>query len=75
MAKHNSQPDRSPHQIAEMRATAGRLRFRARVQVTPAGLLAIGGMVSSILLSTTALVWASTSVARRHPIATRLRPR
>jgi hypothetical protein len=42
--------------------------------VTPAGILAIGGLVSGILLSTAALVWVSTSVARRHPLATRLRP-
>jgi hypothetical protein len=33
-----------------------RHRLRASVEVTPAGLLAIGGLVSSILLSTAVLV-------------------
>lgn len=62
-------------QAAEVEISGGRLRLRASVRVTPAGLLAIGALVSGILLSTTALVWASTGVARRHPLATRLRPR
>lgn len=39
--------------------------LRIGVRVTPAGLLAIGGLVSSILLSTSALVWVSVSQARR----------
>jgi hypothetical protein len=40
--------------------------LRMGVRVTPAGILAIGGLVSSILLSTSALVWVSVSQARRH---------
>lgn len=36
--------------------------LRASVEVTPAGLLAIGGLVSSILLSTAVLVRAAGSV-------------
>ncbi|MDP1872721.1 hypothetical protein [Phenylobacterium sp.] len=43
-------------------------RFVAKVKVTPAGLLAIGGLVSGILLSTSVLVWTATSVARRRPL-------
>jgi len=48
---------------------AGRARFVARVSVTPAGLFAIGGLVSGILLSTSVLVWSATNVARRRPLA------
>ena len=51
---------------------AGNTRIGAKVKVTPSGLLAIGGLVSSVLLSTAALVWVSTTVARRHPMATGL---
>jgi hypothetical protein len=40
--------------------------LRMGVRVTPAGILAIGGLVSSILLSTSVLVWVSVSQARRH---------
>lgn len=50
----------------------GKAKAAAKVKVTSSGLLAIGGLVSSILLSTAALVWVSTSVARRHPVATGL---
>lgn len=55
---------------------AGEFKLAAKVKVTNVGLLAIGGLVSSILLSTTALVWVATSVTRRHPVSTGLlRPR
>jgi hypothetical protein len=50
----------------------GKAKAAVRVKVTNGGLLAIGGLVSSILLSTAALVWASTRVAYRHPVATGL---
>jgi tetrahydromethanopterin S-methyltransferase subunit C len=43
--------------------------------MTPAGLLAVGGMVSGILLSVAALVWTATSVRRHHPIANAWRRR
>ncbi|MCT8001540.1 hypothetical protein NZL82_06565 [Sphingomonas sanguinis] len=50
-------------QKAVLRLAAGRrLRLRAKVEVTSSGLLAIGGLVSSILLSTAILV----GVATRH---------
>ncbi|MBA4794765.1 hypothetical protein [Phenylobacterium sp.] len=48
---------------------AGRARFMARVSMSPAGLLAVGGLVSGILLSTSVLVWSATNVARRRPLA------
>ncbi|RAK56955.1 hypothetical protein [Phenylobacterium deserti] len=57
-------------QIAEVDFKAGPVSLQARVRVTPAGLLAIGGLVSSILLSSAVIVWTATSVARRHPITT-----
>ncbi len=47
-------------------------RFVAKVKVTPAGLLAIGGLVSGILLSTSVLVWTATNVARRRPLTAAL---
>lgn len=48
---------------ATLRARLGRKALvRAKIQVTPVGLLAIGGLVSSILLSTAVLV----GVATRH---------
>lgn len=47
--------------IAMLRVTLGRhVVLRAKVQVTPVGLLAIGGLVSSILLSTAVLIGVAT---------------
>ena len=51
---------------------AGNVKLAAKVKITNVGLLAIGGLVSSILLSTTALVWVSMAVARRHPVSSGL---
>ena len=39
------------------------VQLRAEVRVTPAGLLAIGALVSGIILSVAPLVWS----ARRRP--------
>jgi len=72
-------PPVSPHATeapdqnsAVLSLRAGKVRLGVRVKVTPRGLVAIGGLVSSILLSTAAVVWVSTSVARRHPVASSL---
>ncbi len=43
-----------------------RARLAVRVEVTSGGLLAIGGLVSSILLSTAVLVGAATGTPRRR---------
>ncbi len=59
-------------QSAEIDLRLGDFSAQARVQVTPGGLLAIGGLVGCILLSTAALVWTATSVRRQHPLATAL---
>jgi hypothetical protein len=49
-----------PHQRAKATIRIGRhTRFTARVDVTSAGLLAVGALVSSILLSTALLVRVS----------------
>lgn len=64
--------DQQPTNSAEISIKAGKVKFGGKVKLTNGGLLAIGGLVSSILLSTTALVWVSTSVARRHPVSTGL---
>lgn len=51
-----------PH-IATVRAAFGRkVTLRTKLEITSGGLLAIGGLVSSILLSTAVLV----GVATRH---------
>jgi hypothetical protein len=46
-------------QVAEYEMSLGAARIGARVSVTPAGVLAIGAMVSGILLSSAAIVWAA----------------
>ena len=46
-----------------------------KIVVTPSGLLAIGGLVSSILLSTAVLVQTATSVPRQRPMAWALKRR
>ncbi|MDQ1232174.1 hypothetical protein [Sphingomonas sp. SORGH_AS_0879] len=60
---HSIAPRGPNHQSATLRAKIGRkVVLRAKVRVTSGGLLAIGGLVSSILLSTAVLV----GVATRH---------
>jgi hypothetical protein len=55
---------RQSEQCASLELRAGNhLAFRTEVRVTPAGLLAIGALVSGILLSVAPLVWS----ARRRP--------
>ncbi len=46
-------------QTAVAEFEAGPIRARAEVSVTPAGLLAFGALVSGVLLSTAAVVWAA----------------
>ena len=59
----------APLNTARASLRIGRVRMSAKVEMTTGGIAAVGGLVASILLSTAALVWVSTSVARRHPIA------
>ena len=59
-------------QTAEIDLRLGSFSAQAKVRVTPGGLLAIGGLVGCILLSTAVLVWSATSVRRKHPLATAL---
>lgn len=49
--------------IAEFEA--GPLRYRAEVRVTPAGILAVGALLSGVLLSTAVIVWASKAAVGR----------
>jgi hypothetical protein len=64
--------DPDPHgQVAWLDISIGKAQLKGRVRATPTGLLAIGALVSGVLLSTAALVWVSTSVVRRHPIVGR----
>jgi len=53
-------------QSARLALRAGTVNFRVNVQVTPTGLLSIGALVGTILVSTAALVWAAGSVRRRR---------
>jgi len=48
---------------------AGKVRFIAKAKITNGGLWAVSGLVSGILLSTAVLVWSSTGVPRKHPLA------
>ena len=53
-------------QVAEFELAAGAVKLKASVRLTPVGFLAIGAMVSGVLLATSSLVWSATSVARRR---------
>ena len=64
--------DRPTSNTAAVSLRMGESRMVAKVSVTPAGLLAIGGLVSGILLSTSVLVWSATNVARRRPLTSAL---
>ncbi|UAL10027.1 hypothetical protein [Caulobacter segnis] len=55
--------DRDP-QTALAEFKAGPFSGRAEVRVTPVGILAIGALMTGVLLSTALVVWASTSVGR-----------
>ncbi|MFN4297342.1 MAG: hypothetical protein ACK4FB_10915 [Brevundimonas sp.] len=48
-------------QKARLDLRAGPVSLKMEVRVTPAGVLAIGGLVSGILLSTAVLVWTATA--------------
>lgn len=50
---------RHARQRASLALDAGAVRLRVRVTVSPAGLLAIGGMVGTILLGSAAVVRAA----------------
>jgi hypothetical protein len=52
-------------QSARFAFRAGRVKMRASVEVTPLGMLAIGGLVSAILLSSAVIVKAATDGAAR----------
>jgi hypothetical protein len=60
-------------QTVQLDAGSGDTQVHLKANVTPSGLLAAGGLVAGILFATTALVWAATSVRRKHPIASALR--
>jgi hypothetical protein len=56
----------------ELEVTAGPVRLHVAVRISTGGLLAVGAMVSGIILSVAPLVWVATSVARERPIASRV---
>lgn len=57
-------PAASETAVAEFEA--GPLRWRAQVQATPAGVLAVGALITGMLLSTAVIVWAARSTAARR---------
>ena len=48
------------HNEASLRMTVGRVHIESQVSVSTPGLLAIGGLVSTVLLSAAVIVLAST---------------
>lgn len=65
-------PAPTTDQHARLELEAGPVSLKLEVRVSPAGLMAIGGLVSGVLLSTAALVWSATAAPRRHPVAWRI---
>ena len=51
-------------QVAEFDLAAGPVKLHASVRLTPVGFLAIGAMITGILLAASSVVWSATSVAR-----------
>jgi hypothetical protein len=64
-----------PAHEAIIRLRLGPAAASARVRTSTSGLIAISGLVSSILLSTAALVWVATAVPRARPTLAALRRR
>lgn len=60
---------------ATLRLKIGKASATTKVQVSTAGLVAVGGLVSSILLSTAAVVWVATAALRARPALALLRRR
>ncbi|QYF85808.1 hypothetical protein [Brevundimonas sp. PAMC22021] len=58
------EPQRDDSLLVE--AEVGPASLKVEVKHTPAGLLALGACVTSILLGAAAIVWVSTSPARRR---------
>ena len=61
-------PDSGTVQSAEFTVQVNPLQLRASVRVTPQGLLAIAALVSSILVSTGAIVWIAGVTHRKTHI-------
>lgn len=64
----DTKPASQEPQTAELHADVGKASVDVKARMTPDGLLAVGGLVTGILLSVAAVVWVATSVRRRHPI-------
>lgn len=60
---------------AVLKVRVGKAALTSKVEMTTPGLIAVGALVSSILVSTAGLVWVATSVARDRPVLTALRRR
>jgi len=65
-------PPNASRDAASAELICGPVRLKAEVRHTPAGLVALGACVTSILLGAAAIVWVATATPRRHPVATAL---
>lgn len=61
----------APDNEADLRLRAGPVAFRLCVSISDRGLIAIAGLVTGVLLSTSLIVWTATTPVRRHPLLTR----
>lgn len=64
-----------PMNKATARLKIGRVSASTKLQISTAGVFAVAGLVTSILLSTTALVWVATAAPRARPTLALLRRR
>ena len=53
-------------QLGRVVIRVGAFNVRASIRVTPTGLLSIGGLVGTVLVSTALLVWTAGAVKRGH---------
>ena len=58
-------PRARPHR-ASWKVRVGSLSSEAEVEISTGGLLAVGALVSGILLSVTPIIWVSTRKLRRR---------
>ena len=54
---------------AVVKLNAGPAHLDTELRMSPAGLLAVGGLVSAILAASALIVWVATTPVRRHPVA------
>jgi hypothetical protein len=56
---HDTTTERRDVQSAELELIAGPIQLRLRARVTPLGLLTLGVLLSGVVASSSAVVWAA----------------